>query len=232
MTARQHVRYGARVDLDGPLILSRSPELFEVDEPAWIEAHPRKGTIRRGARPDEDAALAESLRQEPKCQAENLIFVDLLRNEFSRICAPGTLEVPELLCVESYSTVHQLVSRSRARLAPGVGFAKITAAVFPCGSITGATKLRAMRIPRSLEEGPRDLYCAAIGFLSPSGTMRLNVAICTLTLHQGGEAVLDVGGGLVYGSSARAVYAECLLKARYASGIAISEYSARVYQAS
>jgi para-aminobenzoate synthetase component 1 len=179
-----------------------------------------KGTIRRGATPQEDAQLAEALRQDTKCQAENLMIVDLLRNDISRICELGTLEVPQLFRLESYPTVHQLVSRIRARLARGVGFAEIIAALFPCGSITGAPKIRAMQILRTLEESPRYAYCGTIGYLAPSGRMRFNVAIRTITLHEGGEAMLNVGGGLVYDSEVRAEYEECLLKARFAGGVA------------
>lgn len=226
MTSRQPVRYGALVDLGGPVILSRSPELFfEVDAAGWIETQPMKGTIRRGVDRKEDIALAKTLRQDPKCRAENLMIVDLLRNDISRICALGTLQVPELFRVESYPTVHQLVSRIRARLAPGIGFAEIIAALFPCGSITGAPKIRAMQILRALEEHTRDIYCGAIGYLASTGAMRFNVAIRTLTLHQGGEAVLNVGGGIVYDSNARDEYDEALLKARFANLVASSTHS-------
>lgn len=219
ITARQPVRYAALVELGGPVILSRSPELFfEVDAEGWLETHPMKGTIRRGITPAEDAALAESLRQDEKNRAENLMIVDLLRNDISRICELGTLHVPELFRIESYPTVHQLVSGVRARLRPGTTVTEIFAALFPCGSITGAPKIRAMQILRSLEAGPRDIYCGAIGYVAPSGEMRFNVAIRTLTLHAGGEAVFNVGGGIVFDSEVRSEYDECLLKARFASG--------------
>ncbi|PWE48375.1 aminodeoxychorismate synthase component I [Thioclava sp. NG1] len=225
MTARQPVRYGALIDLGGPTILSRSPELFfKVDEAGWIETHPMKGTIHRGTTPDEDAALAETLQHDPKSQAENLMIVDLLRNDISRICALGTVEVPKLFCVESYPTVHQMVSRIRARLAPGIGFAEIITALFPCGSITGAPKIRAMQILRALEETPRDIYCGAIGYLAPSGAMRFNVAIRTITLKPDGEAVLNVGGGLVYDSEVQTEYDECLLKARFANAVPTANF--------
>jgi len=221
MTGRQPVRYAALVDMGGPVILSRSPELFfEVDADGWIETHPMKGTIRRGSTPEADAALAETLRQDGKNRAENLMIVDLLRNDISRICELGTLQVPELFRIESYPTVHQLVSRVRARLAPGTTVSDTLTALFPCGSITGAPKIRAMQILRALERRPRDIYCGAIGFIAPSGQMRFNVAIRTLTLHAGGEAVFNVGGGIVFDSEVRAEYDECLLKARFASGAA------------
>ncbi|MDF1709648.1 MAG: aminodeoxychorismate synthase component I [Paracoccaceae bacterium] len=221
MTVRQPVRYGCLVNLGGPVILSRSPELFfDVDEDGWIETHPMKGTIRRGATPEEDARLAETLQQDEKNRAENLMIVDLLRNDISRICELGSLHVPELFRVESYPTVHQLVSRIRARLRPGTTVTEIIAALFPCGSITGAPKIQAMRILRALEEQPRDIYCGMIGYTAPSGRMRFNVAIRTLTLHKTGEAVLNVGGGIVYDSKLRDEYEECLLKARFATDCA------------
>ncbi|KZY30361.1 aminodeoxychorismate synthase component I [Roseovarius sp. HI0049] len=219
MTARQPVRYAALVKLDGPIILSRSPEMFfEVDADGWIETHPMKGTIRRGQTPETDAALAETLRRDEKNRAKNLMIVDLLRNDISRICELGTLRVPELFRIESYPTVQQLVSRVRARLAPGTTVSEIFTALFPCGSITGAPKIRAMQILRALERRPRNIYCGAIGFIAPSGQMRFNVAIRTLTLHAGGEAVFNVGGGILFDSEVRSEYDECLLKARFASG--------------
>lgn len=222
MTERQPVRYAALVDLGGPVILSHSPELFfKVDEDRWIETHPMKGTMRRGATPEEDAALAEALRLDVKNRAENLMIVDLLRNDISRICELGSLTVPELFRIESYPTVHQLVSRVRARLSQNVTIADIITALFPCGSITGAPKLRAMQILRALEDRPRDIYCGAIGYAAPSGRMQFNVAIRTLTLHSDGQAVFNVGGGIVYDSDARAEYEECLLKARFATGQAL-----------
>ncbi|WP_370284906.1 aminodeoxychorismate synthase component I [Pseudooceanicola nanhaiensis] len=226
MTARQPIRYAALVELGGPVILSRSPELFiAVDTDGWIETHPMKGTVRRGTTPAEDAALAVSLRQDEKNRAENLMIVDLLRNDISRICELGTLHVPELFRIESYPTVHQLVSRVRARLRPGATVTEIFAALFPCGSITGAPKIRAMQILRSLEAGPRDIYCGAIGYAAPSGEMRFNVAIRTLTLHEDGEAIFNVGGGIVFDSEVRSEYEECLLKARFAAGTALKAWS-------
>jgi para-aminobenzoate synthetase component I len=220
MTARQPVRYAALADLGGPVILSRSPELFfEVDAGGWIETHPMKGTIRRGATPQEDAELIEFLRNDEKNRAENRMIVDLLRNDISRICELGTLDVPELFRVDTYPTVHQMVSRVRARLAAGTSLHDIFAALFPCGSVTGAPKLRAMQILHRLEGRPRDVYCGSIGWIAPSGQMRFNVAIRTVTLHDDGEAVFNVGGGIVFDSDARLEYEECLLKARFATGL-------------
>ncbi|WP_274627821.1 aminodeoxychorismate synthase component I [Arvimicrobium flavum] len=219
LTARQPVRYGALAALGGPVVLSRSPELFfQVDQEGWIETHPMKGTAPRGETAVEDERLKEFLRNDPKNQAENRMIVDLLRNDISRITEVGTLDVPELFRIESYPTVHQMVSRVRARLTPGTTIADIFRALFPCGSITGAPKMRAMEILRELEDTPRDAYCGAIGWIAPGGPMRFSVAIRTITLFPEGKAVYNVGGGVVFDSTAEEEYAECLLKARFATG--------------
>ncbi len=216
---RQPVRHSAFIDLDGPVVLSRSPELFfSVSRDRWIETLPMKGTAPRGGTPQEDEALREFLRNDPKNQAENRMIVDLLRNDISRISEVGTLDVPELFRVESYATVHQMVSRVRARLVEGLTFRDILAALFPCGSITGAPKISAMKILRALEDAPRDVYCGAIGWIAPDSGMRFNVAIRTISLYPGGRAVFNVGGGVVFDSTAEGEYAECLLKGRFATG--------------
>ena len=216
---RQPVKYGAFVSLDGPMLLSRSPELFfRVDKDRWIETHPMKGTAPRGATVAEDEALIAAMKADPKSQAENRMIVDLLRNDISRITEVGTLDVPKLFDVETYPTVHQMVSHVRAHLRPDIGISDIFEALFPCGSITGAPKMRAMEILHDLETGPRDAYCGAIGLIAPDGTMRFNVAIRTLSLFPDGKAVFNVGGGIVFDSNAESEYAECLLKARFALG--------------
>ncbi|WP_457587203.1 aminodeoxychorismate synthase component I [Ensifer canadensis] len=216
---RQPVKYGALVALDGPILVSRSPELFfRVDADRWIETHPMKGTAKRGASAAEDADIIAAMRTDEKTQAENRMIVDLLRNDISRITEVGTLDVPKLFDIETYPTVHQMVSHVRARLRPDVGITDIFAALFPCGSITGAPKMRAMEILHDLEDGPRDAYCGAIGFIAPNGIMRFSVAIRTISLFADGEAVFNVGGGIVFDSGAQSEYDECLLKARFALG--------------
>lgn len=215
---RQPVKYGALIDLGGPVILSRSPELFFSVRDGWIETHPMKGTLRRGASPDEDAALIESMLQDEKTLAENRMIVDLLRNDISRITEVGTLDVPRLFEIETYPTVHQMVSHISAKLLPDLSVADIFAALFPCGSVTGAPKMRAMEILHDLETGPRNAYCGAIGFISPGGDMRFSVAIRTITLFEDGAATFNVGGGIVFDSTADAEYDECLLKAKFATG--------------
>lgn len=219
LTGRQPVKYGALISLSDPIVLSRSPELFfEIDAAGMIETHPMKGTAPRGATKAEDARLKTFLRNDEKNQAENRMIVDLLRNDISLISEVGTLEVPELFRIESYPTVHQMVSRVRAKLLPDLGIRQIFAALFPCGSITGAPKIRAMEILHELEATPRDVYCGAIGWIAPGGTMRFSVAIRTISLFSSGEAVYNVGGGVVFDSTAEEEYQECLLKARFATG--------------
>lgn len=219
LTLHQPVRYGALVCLGDPIVLSRSPELFfEVDSEGNIQTLPMKGTAPRGGTQAEDRQLRDFLKTDPKNRAENLMIVDLLRNDISRISEVGTVRVPELFRVEAYATVHQMVSRVSAKLRPQLSIAEIFSALFPCGSVTGAPKLRVMEILRDLEIAPREVYCGAIGWIAPNGAMRFNVAIRTVLLYEGGEAVYNVGGGVVADSTAQEEYAECLLKARFVTG--------------
>jgi para-aminobenzoate synthetase component 1 len=218
LIARQPVRYGALADLGGPILLSRSPELFFRISNGVIETHPMKGTAARGTSAADDANIVAAMLSDEKTQAENRMIVDLLRNDISRIGEVGTLDVPRLFDIETYPTVHQMVSHVSARLLPGLDIAAIFKALFPCGSVTGAPKMRAMEILHDLESGPRDIYCGAIGQIAPDGDMRFSVAIRTLSLFDDGRAVFNVGGGIVYDSTAEAEYAECLLKARFALG--------------
>ncbi|ENS52736.1 aminodeoxychorismate synthase component I [Brucella melitensis] len=219
LAKRQPVRYATYCDLGGPVVLSRSPELFfKVDGDGWIETHPMKGTMPRGATPEEDERNRQFLLNDPKNQAENRMIVDLLRNDISLVSEVGSLDVPELFRVESYPTVHQMVSRVRARLKSGLHLRAVFAALFPCGSITGAPKISAMKILRRLETGPRDIYCGSLGWIEPGGRMRFNVAIRTISLLGGNRAIFNVGGGVVFDSTAQAEYEECLLKALFATG--------------
>lgn len=213
----QPVRFGALIEAPGlPAILSRSPELFfRTDAAGGIETRPMKGTQPRSTDPAEDARRRYFLQTDEKNRAENLMIVDLLRNDISRVSLPGSVRVPELFTVESYETVHQMTSRITARLLPGTGLAAILGALFPCGSITGAPKIRAMEILAGVEARARDIYCGTIGWAAPDGRAEFNVAIRTLML-EGGAARLDVGGGVVHDSTAAGEYEEALWKARFA----------------
>ena len=221
LRARQAVGHGAFVDLGlMPVLVSRSPELFlRVDAAGRIEARPMKGTAPRDADPVRDAELAEELRASEKGQAENLMIVDLLRNDISRVAKVGSVKVPELFAVEHYATVHQMVSRVVGQLAAPPSLAGIIAALFPCGSITGAPKIRAMQIIREVEPFPRGAYCGAIGWMAPDGAASFSVAIRTLSLSEGGGIVLNVGGGVVQDSTTDGEWEEALWKARYVQGL-------------
>src|SRR6056297_4260761 len=211
LCAVQPVRYGALIEAEGlPAILSRSPELFfRTDTEGRIATRPMKGTQPRSLDPAEDARRRAFLQSDEKNRAENLMIVDLLRNDISRVSLPGSVRVPALYAVESYETVHQMTSRVTARLAPGTGLGDILHALFPCGSITGAPKIRAMEILAELEAAPREIYCGTIGWAAPDGRAEFNVAIRTLML-EGAGARLDVGGGVVYDSTAEGEHEEAL----------------------
>lgn len=217
LRAGQGVGYGAYVDLEGaPVVVSRSPELFFRVMDGIIESRPMKGTRPRSDDPVEDAAIAAALRANAKDRAENLMIVDLLRNDIARMSLVGSVKVPELFAVESFATVHQMSSRVQGRLLAGAGLVEVMEALFPCGSVTGAPKIRAMQIIAEVEPQPRGVYCGAIGWAGPDGTQAWNVGIRTLRLF-GDEVLLNVGGGVVYDSTEAGEWEEALWKARYAA---------------
>ncbi len=222
LTSGQPVGYGALVQQDGlPDLLSRSPELFfRTDETGRIETRPMKGTQPRSEDMAEDARRRNFLSSDEKNRAENLMIVDLLRNDISRVALPGSVHVPELFKVETYATVHQMVSLVRAQLQVGAGLSDIMTALFPCGSITGAPKIRAMEILSELEPWARDIYCGTIGWAAPDGRSEFNVAIRTLMMDDG-NATLNVGGGVVWDSTAPSEYEEALWKARFAHQLSL-----------
>lgn len=207
--------HSAYVDDGQRQILSLSPELFfSISRDGHIVTKPMKGTAPREENPIADAAARARLYSSEKERAENLMIVDLLRNDLGRIALPASVSVEKLFEVETYPTVHQMVSTVTARLQPGLQATQILHALFPCGSVTGAPKIRAMEIIRELESSPRGVYCGGIGYFGPDGSASFNVGIRTLTIcGDGGE--LGIGGAIVSDSSAAAEYEECLLKARY-----------------
>ncbi|WP_170516571.1 aminodeoxychorismate synthase component I [Ruegeria atlantica] len=217
LASGQAVGHGVLVQQDGlPDLLSRSPELFfRTDADRGIETRPMKGTQPRSDDMAEDARRRAFLSIDEKNRAENLMIVDLLRNDLSRVALPGSVKVPELFKVETYATVHQMVSLVQAHLHLGAELSDILMALFPCGSITGAPKIRAMEILADLEPWARDIYCGAIGWAAPDGRSEFNVAIRTLMVEDG-KATLNVGGGLVWDSTAPSEYEEALWKARFA----------------
>jgi para-aminobenzoate synthetase/4-amino-4-deoxychorismate lyase len=182
MRRRQPVPYGAWLQLGDRRILCASPELFVRRDGDRLVTRPMKGTIRRGMTLAEDRRLRDALAADPKSRAENLMIVDLLRNDLSICCRPGSVTVPSLFSTETYDTLTQMTSTVEGRLRPDIAFSDIMAALFPCGSVTGAPKRRAMQRIHELETGPRGVYCGAIGYAAPDDTACFNVAIRTVTL--------------------------------------------------
>jgi para-aminobenzoate synthetase len=194
-------------------VLSSSPERFlSVDSEGHAEARPIKGTSRRAATPAEDARLAADLRDGEKSQAENVTIVDLMRNDLGRVCRIGSVEVPELMRVESYETVHQLVSSVRGQLRPELGAVDCARACFPPGSMTGAPKRRTMEIIDELEASARGVYSGAIGYFGAGGACDLSVAIRTIVI-EAGKTTIGAGGAIVVDSDPEQEIAEMLLKA-------------------
>jgi para-aminobenzoate synthetase/4-amino-4-deoxychorismate lyase len=213
----QRAAYCAHLRFGGVSILSLSPELFFSWRDAALELRPMKGTRPRGRWPAEDDALAAELPASAKDRAENVMIVDLLRNDAGRLAVPGSVEVPRLFEVERYETVHQLTSTIHARTRPGTRLPELFGALFPSGSITGAPKVSTSRLIAELEDSPRGVYTGAVGFVSP-GEAVFNVAIRTLVIdRRAGTAELGVGSGITSDSEAGAEYRECLSKAEFAS---------------
>jgi para-aminobenzoate synthetase component 1 len=214
LRTRNAAPFAAFLDLPDAVVLSASPERFlSVDVDGHVETRPIKGTRPRGLGPEHDAALGQALVESDKDRAENLMIVDLMRNDLSRVCAAGTVRVPELVALERYATVHHLVSTVVGRLAPGMDALDLLRAAFPGGSITGAPKLRAMEIIAELEPSQRGVYCGAIGYWSVTGALDTNIAIRT-TVARDGHLYFNAGGGIVADSDPEQEYVETLDKAR------------------
>ncbi|TNE42354.1 MAG: aminodeoxychorismate synthase component I [Alphaproteobacteria bacterium] len=215
----QPVAYSAFLESDNWAVLSLSPELFFDVTDGIITSRPMKGTAPRGANPKDDEAARAALQNDPKQRAENLMILDLIRNDLARVSEAGSVHVPERFSIETYRTVHQMTSTVTARLTANTGPEEILRALFPCGSVTGAPKIRAMEVLAELEESPRGLYTGAIGFIEPDGHMAFNVAIRTLVLSRKAEMLWDVeagvGGGIVADSTPDGEWAECQTKLAY-----------------
>lgn len=212
----QPVAYGAMIHAGRVHILSASPELFFRKHGARMTTRPMKGTSRRGSDCTEDAQQAQWLAGDEKNRAENVMIVDLLRNDLGRICRTGSIEVTDLFAVEQHPDLLQMTSTVSGDLKPGISYYQIFRSLFPCGSITGAPKIRTMQVIRELEDEPRGVAYGAIGFFSPAGDAVFSVAIRTLTLRDG-QLKMRVGSGITYDSDLGSEYAECLLKAQFLS---------------
>ncbi len=212
----QRADYCAWLDCNDFQILSISPELFFAKTGNVVTTRPMKGTVRRGFQPEEDAALERWLSESRKNRAENLMIVDLLRNDLSRIARSGTVHVPALFTIERYPTVLQMTSTVEATLRDETALGDIFAALFPCGSITGAPKLKSMELIHQLEATPRGPYCGAVGWIKPGGDAQFNVAIRTLTLDtDSGAMVCGLGGGITWDSRSDDEYAEVVTKSKF-----------------
>ncbi|HYN38226.1 MAG TPA: aminodeoxychorismate synthase component I [Rhodospirillales bacterium] len=212
---RQRVGHGGLIVARDFRMLSLSPELFLRIDGGRAQVRPMKGTAARAPVPAEDAAVRARLQADEKSRAENLMIVDLLRNDLGRLARPGDVRVSDLFTVETYRSLHQMTSGIEAKLRANVGLQDILHALFPCGSVTGAPKIRAMQIIRALEPRPRGVYCGAIGLLAPGGDAFFNVVIRTLLLGPDGRGEMGIGSGVVFDSEADAEYDECLLKAAF-----------------
>ncbi|MDE1955196.1 MAG: aminodeoxychorismate synthase component I [Betaproteobacteria bacterium] len=216
LRAAQPAGYCAYLDLGRHRIVSASPELFFRRDGTLLTTRPMKGTRPRGRHPREDESLRRELLESAKDRAENLMIVDLLRNDLSRIAQPHGVEVPERFAVERHPTVWQMRSTVTARMRPGLGLAEIFGALFPCGSVTGAPKVRAMAWIAEHEADARGAYCGALGMLRPGGDAVFNVAIRTVTVDsRAGRASCGLGCGIVWDSTPADEYAELLVKSRF-----------------
>ncbi|MEP2103912.1 MAG: aminodeoxychorismate synthase component I [Parasphingorhabdus sp.] len=215
---RAKAGYGGVVYDGENWMLSFSPELFFAMKDGRITAKPMKGTAARVQDADADAAVRAELQSDPKQRAENLMIVDLLRNDLSRVAEPGSVQVPELFHVESYPTIHQMTSTVTANLAAGHDATALLRQIYPCGSITGAPKIRAMEIIDELEADQRGIYCGSIGRIDANGDAAFNVAIRTLYLEMDQETLsIGLGSGIVADSVGGDEWRECLAKGRFAA---------------
>jgi para-aminobenzoate synthetase component 1 len=216
MRVRNAAPFAAFFETPDVSVVSASPERFLcVDENGHVETRPIKGTMPRGFGPEHDGLLGQALSESAKDRAENLMIVDLMRNDLSRVCRPGTVRVPELFALEHYATVHHLVSTVVGELAPGRDAFDLLRAAFPGGSITGAPKVRAMEIIAELEPSQRSVYCGSIGYYSVSGALDTSIAIRTVMAPAARHRVyFSAGGGIVADSDPELEYRETLHKAR------------------
>jgi para-aminobenzoate synthetase/4-amino-4-deoxychorismate lyase len=215
----QRTRYSAYIRIGDRTILSLSPELFFRLDGQHITARPMKGTASRGRTRAEDERQTAWLQSDSKNRAENIMIVDLLRNDLGRICTVGSVSVPHLLSIETYDALLQMTSTVTGKLVNRTNYTQIFASLFPCGSVTGAPKIKAMEIIHQLEETPRGIYTGSIGYIAPQTANKpshalFNVAIRTIELEQG-HGIMGIGSGIVHDSSASAEAAECKVKAHF-----------------
>lgn len=216
---RQRVEFAALLNFPEFAVLSLSPEQFLRKCGTVLESKPMKGTCARGGSPDDDRARIAAMEHDPKIRSENAMIVDLIRNDLGRVAEVGSVAVENLFEVQTYETLHQMVSTVKARVPTAARASEIIRQVFPCGSITGAPKIRTMQIIEELEMEARGVYTGAIGYLAPDNEFCFNVAIRTCIAYPDGSAEMGVGGGILYESDPHAEFDECVLKGKFLAGI-------------
>lgn len=221
---RQLVSYAAFVKHRDISVISLSPELFFRLSDSRITVKPMKGTIRRGKTLKEDHELSASLKSSEKNRAENLMIVDLLRNDLGKICETGSINVPKLYEIEKYETLYQMTSTIEGIIKKETGLYSLFKNIFPSGSVTGAPKLKAMEIIHELEKSPRGIYTGAIGYIAPHGDAVFNVAIRTIVINKN-KGKMGVGSGIVWDSDSKNEYEECILKTDFLSDKGVHPYA-------
>ena len=215
----QPVEFGALLNFPASKIVSLSPELFIKKGGNTLTSKPMKGTAKRGKNKQEDDEIISFLKQDSKTLSENVMIVDLIRNDFGRVCEIGSVRVNNLFQVQTFKTLHQMISTVKGTLKKNLSFSDLLHALFPCGSITGAPKIRTMEIINELEEEPRGIYTGAIGYLKPDGDFYFNVPIRTISIGENKQCEMGVGSGIIFESDAEAEYKECLLKADFLTNL-------------
>ena len=215
----QPVEFGAVLNFPNSNIVSLSPELFVKKQDGIISSKPMKGTAKRGRNEKEDEFILDFLKDDPKTLSENVMIVDLIRNDFGRICETGSVTVKNLFEIQTFKTIHQMISTIQGRLLPNIHLSELLHGLFPCGSITGAPKVRTMEIINELETEPRGIYTGAIGYLLPNDDFYFNVPIRTIDVGKDNRCEMGIGSGIIYESNPQAEYQECLLKASFLTAL-------------
>ena len=215
----QPVEFGAFLNFPKLKIVSLSPELFVTKKDDTLISKPMKGTAKRGLNETEDEFIVDFLKNDPKTLSENVMIVDLIRNDFGRICKTGSVVVKNLFEVQTFKTIHQMISTVKGKLKSNISFGDLLKGLFPCGSITGAPKIRTMEIINDLEAESRGVYTGAIGYILPNNDFYFNVPIRTIVMNKRNQCEMGIGSGIIYESNAKAEFEECILKADFLTNL-------------
>lgn len=215
----QPVEFGAFLNFPKLKIVSSSPELFVRRQEDTLVSKPMKGTAKRGLNEIEDEFIIDFLKHDPKTLSENVMIVDLIRNDFGRICKTGSVVVKNLFEVQTFKTIHQMISTVKGKLKSDISFEDLLYGLFPCGSITGAPKIRTMEIINDLEAESRGVYTGAIGYILPNNDFYFNVPIRTIVMNKRNQCEMGIGSGIIYESNAKAEFEECILKADFLTNL-------------